>query len=507
MSTRFKSEIRNSQIMELINKVKEKKYGKYLYSMKLYKIRAFESENPQPITFDFPVTALIGTNGGGKSTILGAAACAYQSADRSNKPGDHFPKSAIGDNSMANWHVTYELINKAQDPKGLVTKVARFRNRKWVREKFFLHEVLYFGIKRTVPTGEKTEFKRLVHRSFDTSGVSLDDLAASIGAHVRKILGKSVDGFRVATVSPTIKLHIGKRDGAEYSEFHFGAGESSVIRMVSEIETTAENSLILIEEIENGLHPVATTKMVEYLIDVAQRRKVQVIFTTHSEAALKPLPAEAIWAAVDGNLQRGKMTIEALRAFAGEVPERVAVLVEDAFAEQWCKAIIRHRLRHHLDEIGVYEVRGDGNAVKVHEAHRLSPAVKFKSVCLLDGDSEQVDDPSRDIYRLPGGMPETTIFNFIAENVERLAPKLAVACHLAISDQARVGAAVKKIHSTNRDAHLVFAQLGEELGWLSAEIVANAAISIWIAEHPSEVEILVAAISAAIAVAPDRSEA
>jgi hypothetical protein len=74
---------------------------------------------------------------------------------------------------------------------------------------------------------------------------------------------------------------VNKKGSSDYSQFHFGAGEASVIEMVSAIEATSDNSLIIIEEIENGLHPLATQKMVEYLFDVARRKKCQLIFTTH----------------------------------------------------------------------------------------------------------------------------------------------------------------------------------------------------------------------------------
>lgn len=47
--------------------------------------------------------------------------------------------------------------------------------------------------------------------------------------------------------------------------------------MVTIIEAAPPNSLILIEEIENGLHPIATQRMVEYLIEVAERKSVQAI--------------------------------------------------------------------------------------------------------------------------------------------------------------------------------------------------------------------------------------
>jgi len=73
--------------------------------MKLTKIRMFEGE---VVDFDFPVTALIATNGSGKSSILGAAALAY----KNTKPAKFFPKSSLGDDTMASWGVSYELIEK-----------------------------------------------------------------------------------------------------------------------------------------------------------------------------------------------------------------------------------------------------------------------------------------------------------------------------------------------------------------------------------------------------------
>lgn len=91
-------DIRPSDIAELTEKVKKRSFGHYLTEIKLTNVRAFKG---QKITLDFPVTAIIGTNGGGKSTILGAAALAYKAV----KPGDFFPKSNVSDNSMADWRI------------------------------------------------------------------------------------------------------------------------------------------------------------------------------------------------------------------------------------------------------------------------------------------------------------------------------------------------------------------------------------------------------------------
>jgi hypothetical protein len=95
----YQSEIRDSQIRDLLQKVKASNYGAYLRRTKLFKVRAFQDET---VDFDFPVTALIGTNGGGKSTILGAAAIAHKSI----RPALFFPKSFIGDETMSDWGIS-----------------------------------------------------------------------------------------------------------------------------------------------------------------------------------------------------------------------------------------------------------------------------------------------------------------------------------------------------------------------------------------------------------------
>jgi AAA15 family ATPase/GTPase len=102
------------------------------------------------------------------------------------------------------------------------------------------------------------------------------------------LIGLAASGYRRITLNIGIgqNILVNKKGGNDYSQFHFGAGEASVIEMVTKIEATPDDSLIIIEEIENGLHPLATRKMVEYLFDVAQRKKCQIIFTTHAEAAI-----------------------------------------------------------------------------------------------------------------------------------------------------------------------------------------------------------------------------
>src|SRR5215217_4878137 len=89
----FQSQIRPSTIQDLLKKVGKLSYGKYLQRIRLVKLRGFENRT---VTFDFPVTALVGPNGGGKTTVLGATALAY----RAVPPRRFFAKSGKYDASM-----------------------------------------------------------------------------------------------------------------------------------------------------------------------------------------------------------------------------------------------------------------------------------------------------------------------------------------------------------------------------------------------------------------------
>jgi predicted ATPase len=148
------SEIRESTRVALLDKVRRQDYGKYLSKLSINRIRGFSGED---ITFDFPVTALIGPNGSGKSSVLGASGCAYKAI----KPGLFFPKSAIGDESMSGWKAEYELVDKTVNPRQTVRRSSNFRQARWVRGDLLEREVLFFGIERTVPAGEKSRFKKV----------------------------------------------------------------------------------------------------------------------------------------------------------------------------------------------------------------------------------------------------------------------------------------------------------------------------------------------------------
>ncbi|MEQ9355622.1 ATP-dependent nuclease [Coleofasciculus chthonoplastes] len=481
--TGYRSEIRASEVSALLDKVRRKKYGNYLLAMRLSRVRAFQGAR---VEFEFPVTALIGPNGGGKSTILGAAACAYKAI----KPSLFFPKSSIGDDSMADWTIEYDCVDRKLHPTNDVRRSSRFRQLQWRRDDVLSREVIYFGINRTVPAGEKSSFKKLMKPSYRHDG-NIKNIDLAISEQIEKILGKPVSAFKVTDIPGKEFFYIGGNNDLEYSEFHFGAGEASVIRMITKIESSPDNSLILIEEIENGLHPIAVRRLVEYFLALASRKSCQVIFTTHSDYALEPLPPEAIWASIDGKVQQGKLTVETLRAVSGRVDKKLAIFVEDNFAKCWVDAILREKLGKRFDQVEVYPVSGDGNARSIHIGHLNNPSITSKSICLIDGDSQQPDEPDKGIYRLPGNQPEATVFEDVYTNIDSNIAILTVSCQLAPEKQDQVRSSLDEVSCTNRDPHLIYNQIGIKVGFVPEVIVRGAFLTVWIRENPEKVNAIV----------------
>ncbi|GAA0873029.1 hypothetical protein GCM10009117_21760 [Gangjinia marincola] len=485
----FQSEIRQSLINRLTEKVNGRNYGKYLNKVRLNPIRGFKDET---ITFDFPVTAIIGPNGGGKTSVLGAAGCAYISV----RPGRFFAKSGRFDDSMQNWKINYELIDRSINPNDSINRRAKFTNFKWTRDRIS-RNVALFGVSRTVPANERKEFSKCASGRFHVTEDRIFQLEQNVIDAAQKILGKDLNNYTRINVDDNGKVTLltgSTNEGVQFSEFHFGAGESSIIKMVLKIESLPDNSLILIEEIENGLHPIATIRMVEYLIDVASRKSSQAIFTTHSNDALLPLPSKAIWSATNNKFFQGKLDVKSLRAITGQVDAKLAIFVEDDFAKMWVESCIASDSEINYEEVQVHKMEGDGIAKSVNKYHNMNPTTGNSSICILDGDSQQNDSEEEKVYKLPGESPEAYIFDEVLENInsetDSMIGELTIALHRKFEDQEEVKSIINHVRLTNRDYHLLFSQIGKKLGFISEIVVKSAFLNIWKTQYPDQVQLI-----------------
>jgi len=268
---------------------------------------SLRSLKPCAVEFRYPLTAIAGKNGSGKSTLLAIAACAFHNP-KSKLPGfpgrkhdyytfsDFFVQSAeeVAPEGIAiayalrhdSWRETSHLPGGVGLGRQLRQKK---KGGKWTEyNRRVNREVMFFGINRVVPHSERSGAvgHRATFRAIERGGWE-DQVKAAVG----QILGVSYDDFELKRALKH-RLPVVRRRMGTYSGFNMGAGENALFDLLSYLYACPGSPLVVIDELELGLHEQAQKRLVEHLKQLCYDRKMQIICTTHSPTILDALPPE-----------------------------------------------------------------------------------------------------------------------------------------------------------------------------------------------------------------------
>lgn len=186
----------------------------------------------------------------------------------------------------------------------------------------------------------------------------------------------------------------------KYSEAYAGSGETVIAKMVQQLQNVPEHSLILLDEPETSLHPQAQKKLIDYLLSLVIKKKVQVIVSTHAPDIIENMPNRAINMFYEEN---GKTCVwervsfnDAFVKLGHNVTEK-QIFVEDKLAQCIIEKVIC-REKH----IGIFKVKpGTGGAQSLyHTAVEISKLdVQNMYNLILDGDQEP-DISKDDVQRI-----------------------------------------------------------------------------------------------------------
>ena len=127
--------------------------------------------------------------------MLGAAACAYKAIT----PRRYFAKSGRYDETMQEWVIEYELVDRKLNAKDIVRRRANFRNARWNRDAVD-RNVLVFAVSRTVPRNQRSELLRCASGRFKVPTAAVKSFSTDLQQSISRILGKDVSGFRQLNV-------------------------------------------------------------------------------------------------------------------------------------------------------------------------------------------------------------------------------------------------------------------------------------------------------------------
>lgn len=241
----------------------------------------------QRIDFNFPIVALVGENGSGKSTVLQSAAAVYRSPDKKDDrfASDFFPDTPFERVSAASIRFSYREGSNSQT-RSVRKPSDRWRGNPERPER----RIEYVDLSRIQPVGARVGYVKLLK-----AGVTEESHAAFEADRLGRfsqIMGKSyaAAGLSLTSVDHRRAVPVLMHDEARYSGFHQGAGEIAAAELLA--ADYPKYGLVLIDEIETSLHPRAQRRLVQDLAKIARENELQIVLTTHSPYVLDELPPE-----------------------------------------------------------------------------------------------------------------------------------------------------------------------------------------------------------------------
>ena len=400
------------------------------------------------IPFEYPVCVLAGPNGSGKSTVLFACACAYRvpgGSPRDLTPGRLFPdftsrQQDVSSDAPQRTRIDFQYLHHGDD-----VSMSWKRGKRWRRsftsrngERQPERPVYLRTLANLTNPSEVRSLLRLGRRQVRTA-----TLDPKLLTFAQRILPWRYSHLSVIS-GPENDLLFAELEGGDetrYSEFHMSSGERSILRISKDV-SRLDNALVLIDEIDTGLHPYRQQQAMLELQRSALRRNLQIIVASHSPVILDSVPPEArIFLDRDddtGQVRRLPAYRDLFqKALYGASQDQLFILCEDEVAEGVIRGVldvlnVEMELMHGDIVIGCNSGRDEfpGHVRTLAKFGRLS-----NFILVLDGDSRELEEGLETIAErrghavhvlfLPGdGPPEQWLWEAVRKRRDAYAARL-----------------------------------------------------------------------------------
>lgn len=355
--------------------------------------------HPFLMEMEYPISVIAGKNGSGKSTILAMACCAYHNNKKGYTPSDRnknyytfsdFFIQTADEVKVEGIEIWYQSVNHWKDSSSKKTydglgKQVRIKNHggKWNKyQTRAKRDVIFSGIQRIVPPGE-----RKTERTYSGKFISVkleETTKKKILEIAGRIMGKKYNTLDLRTVNKR-RLFVVDRDSAHYSGFNMGAGENAIFSLLIELFSAGKNTLLVIDEIELGLHEEAQIRLMEELKKICLELHCQIICSTHSASIIDSVPLEARFFIESyenrTEIYKGVSSSYALGKLSGGKKKELIIYTEDEMGKAVVLGSLPQNLRERINIIPI----GSEQAV----LRQLSASFregKNNCIAFLDGD-------------------------------------------------------------------------------------------------------------------------
>ena len=372
----------------------------FLQKIKTTNFRNFAKDSE--IVIKSPITAIVGKNGTGKTTLLHLAGCSYAS-DSKGKSFNQFIPESQKDHMPDDSRYGFTYVNNIENENNFVWYEKRHEWDRRGKNNRARRELLFIGFSKTIANVSvfKNYFditdKALNVRlnSIGTNTISLDN---KIISKISEIVGKNYSSIerRNDQYSLLCENCYGYIIDGQYSDFACGAGEISIIRMLDLIYNAPLNTLIIIDEPEVAIHPSVQYKLLKIFMELALSKNMQFIFTTHSYFILKYLNPDSILLLKNNNdnkiISQNVNSSVAFQNISEQNIYKLEAFVEDSIAADILNTIFKNDVSIR-DQIKITKAISDGWVSFIQREMplrfynwKLYEQKDLRPVLVLDGD-------------------------------------------------------------------------------------------------------------------------
>lgn len=440
----------------------------FFKSLKFVKFRHISN---MELNFQTPVTVISGSNKCGKTSTLLAIACSHFNFKSRNITTGIPERTRWGDvmrftshdSQNEDWvyEVQYREGNRNYSKQGY----RKAATRKWggVAKK----ESQIGTPKRDGDNGGRTvvliDLHRMVPARHSSSSVynkarsvRLQAVSDSLKEYLSYIFEEEYEVGKIIDYSDSSIY--GYQNGI-YSSFNTATGEDVLTTMLLDIVDAPDNSLILVEEIEEGLHPKIQRRLMDVIFHESVKHHKQFILTTHSSSILASVhPQSRVFIDKEGNrnIVINEISInEALSRMDSESYPLVNIYVEDEISRKIVEKAIGILIEDKPKMNRMINVVEVGSASQTYSYFKIKQKVYQKErincgyACVLDGDMKNKKNSANELL-----YPQEELLFFHGSDY---APEkmLVEAFNGSVDNQTL------SYHINNSNPHMLFAKMIE----------------------------------------------
>lgn len=384
--------------------------------LKKIKFEPFRHITSLEIDFNHPISVISGSNRIGKTTILMAIACSHIKFNKKNPKNGNIERQTWSklmkftshDLQLVDWNywITYKKGNEIAPPKrGQRKHLTKKWNGIGKKESQFDRDIIFIEIDRVLPI---RNYNDIIFRKSRNSSVSAIPNVTKIEELMSYVFEER---FSVNIISEYLdKVVLKFQNSNSYSSFNSASGEDVIARLIYDIVEAPRKALIIIDELEVGLHPKIQRRVVDVINHIARNDNKQFIITTHSPTLLTAFSSKSrIFIEKNINGEYNAINEISVNSAFSKMDSKSYPLIDLYCEDDLSKEIILKAINDlqndvdnniNMDLINII-VSGSAditfNNFKVHQRTYPHKKIRTGYCCILDGDMIDKKDKNQQL--------------------------------------------------------------------------------------------------------------